>query len=102
MADKEEMICPNCGSKKFIFMDSTTCKCDYCNSEWKLEDILGIKKIEANSRIKIHLLDKLTEVIKDKTASGNLGELLAGPVVILLVILLMIPFIIALFKAVML
>lgn len=83
MVDKEEMICPNCGSKKFIFMDSTTCKCDYCNSEWKLTDILGMKKLELDAKVKDAADRRKTEAgIKLLTNETFVGLVLTALIII--------------------
>ena len=71
MGDKEELACPNCGAKKFVFLDSTRCKCDYCNSEWKLEDIFSVKKLELEKQAELTQKERRYKFLKDILLDGN-------------------------------
>lgn len=93
MADKEAMVCPNCGSKKFIFVSDTICKCDYCNAEWKLTDILGLKKIEFDAKLKEsrqkHLIDAVTKLLSNEMFVGFtiIGLLVLGYMIFAIVVI---------------
>lgn len=78
MGDKEELACPNCGAKKFVFLDSTRCKCDYCNSEWKLEDIFSVKKLELEKQAELTQKERHYKFLKDMLLDGN------SPIVVLI------------------
>lgn len=89
MGDKEELACPNCGAKKFVFLDSTRCKCDYCNSEWKLEDILGFKKFVVETQSKESVKKHLISCLFNKDTSEKAAILIAVFLFFLLMYLMM-------------
>lgn len=89
MGDKEELACPNCGAKKFVFLDSTRCKCDYCNSEWKLEDILGFKKFVVETQSKESVKKHLISSLFNKNTNENAAILIALFLFFLLIFLVM-------------
>lgn len=68
MGSSNAVECPNCGAKKFSFTDSTHCKCEYCGSEWRFEDVLGLKKLEVDARLKesrqMHFRDILLGILQ--------------------------------------
>lgn len=68
---REPMACPSCGSKRFAFISSTCCRCEYCGATWKLEDIFSVKKLELEKQAELTQKERRYKFLKDILLDGD-------------------------------